>query len=156
MKDNKDNLNFPGLSYYDSSIKEWVKQQIKKSIAEGETDGTIAVNGVDVAIHGLKSAAFKEAGAFEQAGTVNAAKEALIGTAEDVVTADTIHGAKNYADEVASTAMAVVIGQITDAATANTVFGAKKYTDAVANTSKIYVDNSIAAVSNRLGWEEFN
>lgn len=31
MKDNKDLLNFPGLSYYDSSIKEWIKQQIKKS-----------------------------------------------------------------------------------------------------------------------------
>lgn len=31
MENNKDNLNFPGLSYYDSSIKEWVKQQIKKS-----------------------------------------------------------------------------------------------------------------------------
>ena len=31
MKDNKDLLHFPGLSYYDSSIKEWVKQQIKKS-----------------------------------------------------------------------------------------------------------------------------
>lgn len=34
MKDNKDNLNFPGLSYYDSSIKEWVKQQIKKNLLQ--------------------------------------------------------------------------------------------------------------------------
>ena len=34
MKDNKDNLNFPGLSYYDASVKEWVKQQIKPFYAD--------------------------------------------------------------------------------------------------------------------------
>ena len=54
MENNKDNLNFPGLSYYDSSIKEWVKQQIKKSSvdfskiigSENDPDTYNTINGI--------------------------------------------------------------------------------------------------------------
>lgn len=54
MEDNKDLLNFPGLSYYDASVKEWVKQQIKKSSvdfseiigSENDPDTYNTINGI--------------------------------------------------------------------------------------------------------------
>lgn len=126
------------------------------TIAESTVNGKIKVNGTDVPIHGLKSAAFEETSAFEQAGAVNVAKEALIGTEQDAKTADTIYGAKKYAEDVASTAMAIVVGQTADAATADTVRGSKKYTDNAVNTLETSINTSITTVSNRLGWEELN
>lgn len=45
-------------------------------IAEGSTNGTIAVDGVDVAITGLKSAAYAEAEAFDAAGSAAAVESA--------------------------------------------------------------------------------
>lgn len=133
------------------------------TVVESAVNGKIKVNGKDVAIHGLGSAAFVGTDTFEQAGVVDAAKAALIGTGEDVKTANTIYGAKNYADDVAAEAMAIVVGQTTDAAAADTVYGAKKYTDNAVDTLETSIttletniNTSITTVSNRLGWEELN
>ena len=67
-------------------------------ITTGSANGTIAVKGSDVTVNGLKSAAFSEATAFENAGAAAAVKAEVIGTAEDAGTVDTIKGAKKYAD----------------------------------------------------------
>ena len=40
-------------------------------IAEGKTNGTIAVKGTDVAVHGLKGAAYAESSAFDAAGSAS-------------------------------------------------------------------------------------
>lgn len=53
-------------------------------VAEGSADGTISVNGKDVAVHGLGSAAYTDAGAYDAAG---AAAQAL-------------QDAKDYADSL--------------------------------------------------------
>lgn len=47
-----------------------------KSVAEGTTNGTIAVNGTDVKVHGLGSAAYANTSAFDAAGAAEAAKTA--------------------------------------------------------------------------------
>lgn len=47
-----------------------------KSVAEGTANGTIAVNGTDVKVHGLGSAAYANTSAFDAAGAAEAAKEA--------------------------------------------------------------------------------
>lgn len=67
-------------------------------ITTGSANGTIAVKGSDITVTGLKSAAFSEATAFENAGAAAAVKAEVIGTAEDTGTVDTIKGAKKYAD----------------------------------------------------------
>lgn len=48
-----------------------------KSVVEGTTNGTIAVNGSDVAVHGLGSAAYTDAADYEAAGAAAAAVAAL-------------------------------------------------------------------------------
>ena len=56
MENNKDNLNFPGLSYYDASVKEWVKQQIKKStINPSEIIGKEDDPDTYITIYGIKN-----------------------------------------------------------------------------------------------------
>lgn len=47
------------------------------SVTEGSANGTITVNGADVNVHGLGSAAYTEASAYEAAGAVAAAVAAL-------------------------------------------------------------------------------
>lgn len=70
----------------------------------GTTNGTIKVDGKEVAVAGLQDAAYAtveslNATAQEKA---DAAKTALIGTDLDTDEADTIKGAKKYADKVAA------------------------------------------------------
>lgn len=73
-----------------------------QTVAEGATNGTIAVDGTDVAVHGLGSAAYAATTAFDASGAAATAKSEVIGTSGDAASADTINGAKAYAD--ASTA----------------------------------------------------
>lgn len=47
-----------------------------KSVAEGTTNGTIAVNGTDVKVHGLGTAAYANTNAFDAAGAAAAAQAA--------------------------------------------------------------------------------
>lgn len=59
---------------------------VNVTVAEGATNGTVAVNGSDVAVHGLGSAAYTASTAYDAAGTATAAIEAL-DTSSDVAIA---------------------------------------------------------------------
>lgn len=65
-----------------------------QSITEGATNGTIAVDGTDVAVHGLGSAAFENTTAFDPAGS----SAAVLGSNTDDEDDITVYGARAYAD----------------------------------------------------------
>ncbi len=73
-----------------------------QSVTEGATNGTIDVDGTEVAVHGLGTAAYTASAAYDAAGAAATVKSEVIGASGDLATADTINGAKAYAD--ASTA----------------------------------------------------
>lgn len=75
-----------------------------QEVKAGTANGTIAVDGTDIAVTGLQSAAYAKSSAFDAAGTAAGIKTALEGTDNDEVDALTIKGAKKYADKVAATA----------------------------------------------------
>ena len=52
-----------------------------QSIAEGSTNGTVSVDGTDVSVHGLGSAAYANTSAFDASGTASTAIAALDGSA---------------------------------------------------------------------------
>lgn len=87
-----------------------VKAKLAKAVSAvqevkaGTTNGTIAVDGAEVAVTGLKSAAYTESTAYDAAGAADGIKTALEGTDGDKSDALTIKGAKKYADEQAATA----------------------------------------------------
>lgn len=74
------------------------------SITESATDGSLTVGTKEVAIHGLKSAAYAETTAFDAAGAATAVQTAVTGTADDASTVLTLNGVKKYAQEQASSA----------------------------------------------------
>ncbi len=76
----------------------------KNNIAEGVGNGTIAVGGTDVPVHGLGSAAYSDASAFDASGAAAGVKTEVIGNPDDTSDKDTIRAAKKYADEKAKTA----------------------------------------------------
>lgn len=82
-----------------------------QSVDVGTANGTISVDGEDVAVTGLKSAAFTTVESLNTTAQakVDAAKTALEGTDEDDKTAVTIKGAKAYAADVAVTAKSEAI-----------------------------------------------
>lgn len=57
-----------------------------QSVTEGSTDGTIAVDGTDVAVHGLGSAAFENTTAFDAAGAATTAENNAKAYAEGLLT----------------------------------------------------------------------
>lgn len=69
-------------------------------ITEGSTNGTISVDGTDVAVHGLGSAAYAKTTDFDASGSASAVQTNLIGTSSDAASANTIYGAKAYADSL--------------------------------------------------------
>ena len=107
-----------------------------QTVTEGKTDGTIAVNDADVKVHGLGSAAFTDAGAYDASGSAATVKSQVIGTSGDATTADTIYGAKAYADAAVAAKNVTAEGDAYVSATTNgnkvTVTATKKLTGAVA------------------------
>lgn len=73
--------------------------KIVYTLAEGTANGTVKFNGSDVKVHGLGSAAYTEADAYDTAGSAEAVKTAVVGTTGDGASANTIYGAKKYADD---------------------------------------------------------
>lgn len=78
----------------------WTQINAQQVIAEGSTNGTISVAGVDVPVHGLGSAAFTESNAYDAAGSA----AAVLGDAEDTSADNTVYGAKAAATEAKSAA----------------------------------------------------
>ena len=115
-----------------------------QSVTAGSANGTIAVDGDDVAVTGLKSAAYTESSAYDAAGTASGIKTTLEGTDSDDKTAVTIKGAKAFATDAAATAKSQAIADakakiealdVTDTAVA------KKFVSAVSETDgKITVE----------------
>lgn len=77
-----------------------------QAVAAGDTNGTIKVDGTEVAITGLQDAAFATVKSINDTaqGYVNIAKAALEGATTDTDEFVTIAGAKKYADKVAGAA----------------------------------------------------
>ena len=77
-----------------------------QAVAAGDTNGTIKVDGTEVAITGLQDAAYATVKSINDTaqGYVNTAKAALEGATTDTDKSATIVGAKKYADKVATTA----------------------------------------------------
>lgn len=77
-----------------------------QAVAAGDTNGTIKVDGTEVAITGLQDAAYTTVKSINDTaqGYVNTAKAALEGATTDTDESATIAGAKKYADKVASAA----------------------------------------------------
>lgn len=69
----------------------------KADIAEGTTNGTVAVKGTDVAVHGLKNAAYETVENLHK--YTDDAVEALKGTEADATTAVTVYGARALAQK---------------------------------------------------------
>ncbi len=69
-----------------------------QSVAEGSANGTVSVDGTDVAVHGLGSAAYTASTAYDASGAAATAKSEVIGESTDTASANTIYGAKAYAD----------------------------------------------------------
>lgn len=82
------------------------------SLLTGTTDGTVkfGITGSEqeVAVAGLGSAAYENTTAFDAAGSAAAVQTALIGTAQDASSANTINAAKKFATESIDTAMSTL------------------------------------------------
>lgn len=124
---------------------------ITYTLVEGTTNGTVSFNGTEVAVHGLGSAAYTDADAYDAAGTATNVQTTVTGTSSDASSAITIYGTRKYAEEQATAAQTAANsytdGQIAQAktdligtgdATSTTIKGA------VAE-SKTYTDTQIAA-----------
>lgn len=66
------------------------------SVTEGSTNGTISVDGTDVSVHGLGSAAYTNSDAYDASGSA----AAVLGTSGDGASANTVYGVKAYADSL--------------------------------------------------------
>ncbi|MEY8365716.1 hypothetical protein AALA22_08750 [Anaerovoracaceae bacterium 41-7] len=90
----------------------------KEDIKAGTADGCVSVKDTDVQVTGLGSAAFTDSTAYDATGTANNVKSALIGSAEDASSADTIKATKKYTDEKVKTvsdSVTTLSGKITTA-----------------------------------------
>ncbi len=85
-----------------------------QTITTGETNGTIKVDGTEVAVAGLGTAAFTAATAYDVSG----AAAAVLGTSSDLASAATVYGVKQYASDVYTAIQALTNSEI-DAAIAS-------------------------------------
>lgn len=109
------------------------------NIVEGAANGTIAVKGADVAVHGLGSAAYEDKTAFDAAG--EAAK--VLGTDADAATVATVYGARKLAQQGVDDAAAA--SALADTKVASVTAGDKSVTvggTAVAPTVAVTVSTT--------------
>lgn len=78
-----------GVQVNGSQLTPDANKLVNVTIAESTSNGKIKVNGVDVAIHGLGSAAYTATTAYDASG----AAAAVLGTSSDSSTAKTVYGA---------------------------------------------------------------
>ena len=105
------------LQSKENSSAPWVDVStitITYTLAPGSANGTVAFNGSDVAVTGLKSAAYAEASAFDAAGAASGVQTALTGTAEDTTSDLTLNGIKKYVDQEVTSAVADAASEAQD------------------------------------------
>lgn len=73
-----------------SALTPDANKAVNITIAEGSANGTVAVNGADVSVKGLGSAAYTNSNAYDASG----AAAAVLGASTDAATANTVYGAK--------------------------------------------------------------
>lgn len=110
-----------------------------QSIVEGATNGTISVDGTDVAVHGLQDGAYATVKSLNDTaqGYATAVKTELVGADGDEASASTIAGAKKYADSVSTTAKTEAIASAQakiEALDVSDKAVAKKFVSAVSET----------------------
>ena len=103
-----------------------------KSVAEGTTNGTIAVNGTDVKVHGLGTAAYASTSAFDAAGAAAAAQTAA---AQD---------AQTKADAAKDAAISTAAADATEKAN-NALSAAKADATSKANAAQAAAEKTAAA-----------
>jgi len=82
-----------------------------QSVSEGSTNGTISVDNTDVAVHGLGSAAYTNANAYDASG----AADAVLGASNDTAATITVYGVKQYASDAYSAIIAMTNAEIDSA-----------------------------------------
>lgn len=113
---------------------------VNVTVTTGTTNGNIAVNGKDVAVKGLGSAAYTASSAYDAAG----AASAVLGKTGDAATANTVYGAKKAAAD-ALTAAQASLQNVTTTASTDTIAdggvvvikGEKDGTDVKLTTAKL-------------------
>ena len=116
------------------------EKAVDVTVATGTANGHIAVNGVDVKVAGLKSAAYEETGAFDAHG---AAAAVLGDAATDTAESNTVHGVKKKAEANATAITELQNGKVdkitTGPAQMQLIYGTKKATE-----DGSFVDNWLA------------
>lgn len=69
---------------------------VNLTVVSGDASGAIKVNGSDVAVKGLKSAAYTESSAYDASG----AAASVLGSSSDASTAITVYGARKKVEEI--------------------------------------------------------
>lgn len=87
---------------------------ITYTLTEGTANGTVAFNGINVAVHGLGSAAYTESSAYDAAGAAAGVQTTLTGTAEDTASDLTLNGLKKYVDQEVTSAVADATSEAQD------------------------------------------
>lgn len=110
-----------------------------QNVAEGTANGTISVDGANVAVHGLQDGAYATVASLNNTaqGYATAVKTELIGTDTDEASASTFVGARKYADSVSATAKSEAIASAQAKIEALDVADeavAKKFVSAVSET----------------------
>ena len=87
------------VSQLDGKISVTRKALPTYTLVTGDDNGQVKFNGTNVDVKGLGSAAYQNVDAFDAKDSAKNAKAEVIGTSGDASTANTVHGAKKYADE---------------------------------------------------------
>ena len=119
----------------------------KADIAEGATNGTIKVDGDDVKVHGLGSAAYTESSAYDASGAAATVKTELLGDAADDY--NTLGKLEDKIQAVEAAAKSYAISAVTVSGEENVLEAYALYDEdgtQAGNTIKIYKDQSLKNV----------
>lgn len=124
------------------------------TLAIGTTNGTVKFNGTDVAVAGLKSAAYQDSSAFDAAGSASA----VLGKSTDDAGAATVYGANKAASNAQTTANAAMpksggtfSGQVTLPAPSGANNAARKTdVDTALQSAKDYTDEKTAGLTGAM------
>ena len=117
-------------------------KKVNVTVTSGSANGTIAVNGADVNVSGLGSAAFKDESAFESAGTADAVKTELIGTMSgDTKTLGALQEAIAGLGDVYLTDEDLDAAIAAESARCETAYDAKGAADTIYDSATTYADS---------------
>lgn len=119
-----------------------------QSVAEGTTNGTIVVDGAKVAVHGLGSAAYTEASAYDASGAAATVKSELLGIIKDG-DVTTIAELNTKIGDVEAAAKSYTISAVTVSDKENVLEAYALYDEdgtQAGETIKIYKDQSLKNV----------